>query len=121
MLCCIVRCSQVVAPKKVKLAEAEASLAVQMEKLNAKRAELQGVSPHSCTVEDRVDRYGMYKLLQVSVCPYQPIGPILEVRGYLCHCSICINFVHDSYTLFQVVMAKCAVLCVCGVLLLHCE
>ena len=67
-----------VAPKKVKLAEAEASLAVQMEKLNAKRAELQGVSPHSCIVEDRVDRYGMYKLLQVSVCPYQPIGPILE-------------------------------------------
>ena len=78
MLCCIVRCSQVVAPKKVKLAEAEASLAVQMEKLNAKRAELQGVSPHSCIVEDRVDRYGMYKLLQVSVCPYQPIGPILK-------------------------------------------
>ena len=53
MLSCIVCCSQVVAPKKIKLAEAEASLAVQMEKLNAKRAELQGVSPHSCIVEDR--------------------------------------------------------------------
>ena len=35
---------QVVAPKKIKLAEAEAILAVQMEKLNAKRAELKGVS-----------------------------------------------------------------------------
>ena len=31
------------APKKLKLAEAESELSVQMEKLNAKRAELQGV------------------------------------------------------------------------------
>lgn len=115
MLCCIVCCSQVVAPKKVKLAEAEASLAVQMEKLNAKRTELQGVSPHSCIVEDRVDRYGMYKLLQVSVCPYQSIGPILEgqrVHIFVTAVYVCIYFVHDSYTPFQVVMAKCAVLCV---------
>jgi len=33
-----------VAPKKLKLAEAEAELAVQMEKLNAKRAQLKEVS-----------------------------------------------------------------------------
>ena len=32
------------APKKLKLAEAEAELAVQMEKLNAKRAQLKEVS-----------------------------------------------------------------------------
>lgn len=35
---------QVVAPKKEKLAQAEAELAVQMEKLNAKRAQLKEVS-----------------------------------------------------------------------------
>lgn len=35
--------SQVVAPKKEKLAQAEAELAVQMEKLNAKRAQLKEV------------------------------------------------------------------------------
>ena len=35
---------QVVAPKKIKLAEAEAELSVQMEKLNAKRAQLKEVS-----------------------------------------------------------------------------
>ena len=35
--------SKVVAPKKLKLAEAEAELAVQMEKLNAKRAQLKEV------------------------------------------------------------------------------
>ncbi len=34
---------QVVAPKKLKLAGAEAELKVQMEKLNAKRAELKEV------------------------------------------------------------------------------
>ena len=37
------RVAKVVAPKKVKLAEAEAELAVQMKKLNEKRAELQEV------------------------------------------------------------------------------
>lgn len=48
------RVAKVVAPKKVKLAEAEAELAVQMKKLNEKRAELQEVlgmatdpQPHS--------------------------------------------------------------------------
>ena len=35
--------SQVVAPKKEKLAQAEAELSVQMEKLNAKRAQLKEV------------------------------------------------------------------------------
>ena len=35
---------RVVAPKKEKLAQAEAELAVQMEKLNAKRAQLKEVS-----------------------------------------------------------------------------
>jgi dynein heavy chain len=37
------RVAKVVAPKKLKLAEAEATLAVQMEKLNAKRAELKSI------------------------------------------------------------------------------
>ena len=37
------RVAKVVAPKKIKLAEAEAELAVQMKKLNEKRAELQEV------------------------------------------------------------------------------
>ena len=37
------RVAKVVAPKKIKLAEAEAELAVQMKKLNEKRVELQGV------------------------------------------------------------------------------
>lgn len=36
--------AKVVAPKKLKLAEAESELAVQMEKLNAKRAQLKEVS-----------------------------------------------------------------------------
>ena len=44
MLFTVLTYVQVVAPKKIKLAEAEAILAVQMEKLNAKRAELKGVS-----------------------------------------------------------------------------
>ena len=35
---------QVVAPKKLKLAEAEAEMAVQMEKLNLKRAQLKEVN-----------------------------------------------------------------------------
>ena len=39
------RVAKVVAPKKIKLAEAEAELSVQMTKLNAKRAELKEVSP----------------------------------------------------------------------------
>ena len=38
------RVAKVVAPKKIKLAEAEAELSVQMTKLNAKRAELKEVS-----------------------------------------------------------------------------
>lgn len=37
------RVAKVVAPKKIALAEAESELAVQMEKLNAKRAELKEV------------------------------------------------------------------------------
>ena len=37
------RVAKVVAPKKAKLAEAEAELSVQMEKLDAKRAQLQEV------------------------------------------------------------------------------
>jgi hypothetical protein len=37
------RVARVVAPKKIKLAEAEAELAVQMKKLNEKRAELKEV------------------------------------------------------------------------------
>ena len=37
------RVAKVVAPKKIKLAEAEAELAVQMKKLNEKRAELKEV------------------------------------------------------------------------------
>ena len=37
------RVAKVVAPKKAKLAEAEAALAIQMEKLNTKRTELKGV------------------------------------------------------------------------------
>jgi dynein heavy chain len=41
---------QVVAPKKEKLAAAEAELAIQMKQLNAKRAELKEVSTaeHRC-------------------------------------------------------------------------
>lgn len=35
--------AKVVAPKKIKLAEAESDLAIQMEKLNAKRAQLKEV------------------------------------------------------------------------------
>ena len=38
------RVAKVVAPKKIKLAEAEAELAVQMKMLNAKRAELKEVT-----------------------------------------------------------------------------
>jgi hypothetical protein len=38
------RVAKVVAPKKAKLAEAEGELAVQMEKLNEKRSQLQAVS-----------------------------------------------------------------------------
>lgn len=38
------RVAKVVAPKKLKLAEAESELAMQMEKLNEKRAQLQEVS-----------------------------------------------------------------------------
>jgi len=41
------RVIKIVAPKKLKLAEAEAELAVQMQKLNEKRAELQMVR-NSC-------------------------------------------------------------------------
>ena len=47
------RVAKVVAPKKIKLAEAEAELAVQMEKLNQKRAQLKEVrhvtSTHATT------------------------------------------------------------------------
>ena len=46
LICNLLYCvfiSKVVAPKKLKLAEAEAELAVQMEKLNAKRAQLKEV------------------------------------------------------------------------------
>ena len=39
------RVAKVVAPKKIKLAEAEAELAVQMKMLNEKRAELKEVGP----------------------------------------------------------------------------
>ena len=38
------RVVKIVKPKKEKLAEAEGALAIQMEKLNAKRSELQAVS-----------------------------------------------------------------------------
>lgn len=38
--------AKVVAPKKAKLAEAEQELAVQMEKLNTKRAQLKEVRPN---------------------------------------------------------------------------
>jgi len=41
------RVAKVVAPKKIKLAGAEAELAVQMKKLNAKRAELKEVTSQS--------------------------------------------------------------------------
>lgn len=41
------RVAKVVAPKKAKLAEAEAELAVQMKKLNEKRAELKEVRLYS--------------------------------------------------------------------------
>ncbi len=37
------RVAKVVAPKKIKLAEAESELSVQMKKLNEKRAELKAV------------------------------------------------------------------------------
>ena len=40
--------AKIVMPKKKKLAEAEAALAIQMEKLNAKRAELQAVRSYRC-------------------------------------------------------------------------
>ena len=49
------RVAKVVAPKKIKLAGAEAELAVQMEKLNVKRSQLQTVEDklqvfsHACT------------------------------------------------------------------------
>jgi dynein heavy chain len=41
------RVIKIVAPKKANLAEAEAELAVQMDKLNEKRAQLQEVMNHS--------------------------------------------------------------------------
>jgi hypothetical protein len=41
------RVIKIVAPKKAKLSEAEAELAVQMDKLNEKRAQLQEVKNHS--------------------------------------------------------------------------
>ena len=60
---------QVVAPKKLKLAEAEATLAVQMEKLNAKRAELKSVSPHCMNALTAVDSYYAPTLaVRVSCC-----------------------------------------------------
>ena len=42
------RIAKVVAPKKIALAAAESELAVQMEKLNEKRGELQVVSTCTC-------------------------------------------------------------------------
>ena len=45
------RVAKVVAPKKAKLAEAEAELGEQMDKLNTKRAELKEVKPRICSVK----------------------------------------------------------------------
>ncbi|XP_072168572.1 dynein axonemal heavy chain 3-like [Diadema setosum] len=50
------RVAKVVAPKKKKLAEAEAELAVQMEKLNTKRAQLKEVSDKLQALNDELDR-----------------------------------------------------------------
>ena len=48
------RVAKVVAPKKIKLAEAEGELAVQMKKLNEKRAELQEVLGKWSTLANRL-------------------------------------------------------------------
>ncbi len=54
------RVAKVVAPKKIKLAGAEAELSVQMEKLNVKRSQLQ-------TVEDKLQVFvSSGTFLQVS-------------------------------------------------------
>ena len=54
------RIAKVVAPKKIALAAAESELSVQMEKLNAKRAELKIVSINNSTCKN--------ELLYVCVC-----------------------------------------------------
>ena len=50
------RVAKVVAPKKVKLAEAEAELNVQMEKLSCKRAELKEISDKLQDLRDNFDK-----------------------------------------------------------------
>jgi len=57
-----------VAPKKLKLAEAESELSVQMGKLNAKRAELQEVR-NKLTTESKIinDNYLSYAYIYMCV------------------------------------------------------
>ena len=50
------RVAKVVAPKKIKLAEAEAELEVQMEKLSCKRDELKEISDKLQNLRDRYDK-----------------------------------------------------------------
>ncbi|XP_063710592.1 dynein axonemal heavy chain 3-like [Symsagittifera roscoffensis] len=49
------RVAKVVAPKKIKLAEAQGELEVQMTKLNAKRAELKAIVDKLQTLQDKLD------------------------------------------------------------------
>ena len=73
--------SQVVAPKKEKLAQAEAELAVQMEKLNAKRAQLKEV----CYKLSK----GMWQFVVTwdAVTYFQLFRAIATIAGCCCCCS----------------------------------
>ena len=83
------RVAKVVAPKKIKLAEAEAELAVQMEKLNQKRAQLKEashVTPTPAPPPESADFF--LNLRQLSVYSYRHL---LSATQYMydvcCSCS----------------------------------
>ena len=63
------RVAKVVAPKKIKLAEAESELSAQMEKLNHKRKELQEVGPSLNGVAMDTQHIALYCLIHPVIPP----------------------------------------------------
>ena len=77
---------QVVAPKKLKLAEAEAEMAVQMEKLNLKRAQLKEVNKQGGEIMRMLELKGLSQPLPCfCLHPGTRLTKLLEIstRKYL--------------------------------------
>lgn len=87
------RVIKIVAPKKAKLAEAEAELAVQMDKLNEKRAQLQEVMNHLTLPLPLNQLSWLWSFCQTF---HDPVWSV--VKGYfsithnLCDITLCIFF-----------------------------